>query len=233
MNTLSDKDRMKKEVGERAVTYIQPGTDIGVGTGTTAYWMILALGKKVKEGFPIRAVPTSKATEELARAQGIPLTTLNDVNKLALTIDGADEVDPALQLIKGGGGALLQEKMVAAASDRMLVIADEEKLVRRLGKFPLPVEVIPFGWKQVQRRIQGMGCPQAVLRLRDGQPYVTDHGHYILDSHFGEIPDARALGEALHDIPGVVEHGLFIGLATAVLVGYADGTVKEISGHPL
>lgn len=226
---LSEKDQMKKKVGEYAATFVQPGTVIGVGTGTTAYWMILALGAKVKEGFDIKAVPTSKQTEDLARAQGIPLTTLNDIEELALTIDGADEVDPAFQLIKGGGGALLQEKMVAAASKRMLVIADEQKLVPTLGKFPLPVEVIPFGYKQVYRKILGLGCPSVTVRAAaDGCPYITDHGNYILDCHFGVITDASALGEALHDIPGVVEHGLFIGLATEVLVGYADGRVGEL-----
>jgi ribose 5-phosphate isomerase A len=229
MSTLSEKDQMKKKVGEYAATFVQPGTVIGVGTGTTAYWMILALGAKVKEGFDIKAVPTSKQTEDLARAQGIPLTTLNDIEALALTIDGADEVDPAWQLIKGGGGALLQEKMVAAASKRMLVIADEQKLVPTLGKFPLPVEVIPFGYKQVYRKILALGCPSVTVRATAaGSPYITDHGNYILDCHFGVIADAASLGEALHDIPGVVEHGLFIGLATEVLVGYSDGRVGEL-----
>lgn len=228
MSTLSAKDEMKKRVGEHAATFIQPGTAIGIGTGSTAYWMILALGAKVREGFDILCVPTSKATVELAQANGIPLATLNDVDRLAITIDGADEVDPFFQLIKGGGGAHLQEKMVAAASDRMIVIADEQKLVDRLGKFPLPIEVIPFGWKQVQRRVAALGCPHSEIRQRDGKPFITDHGNYILDAHFGAIADAPALGIALHEIPGVVEHGLFIGLATTVLVGRADGTVQEL-----
>ena len=221
---MTDKDQMKKRVGEYAATFIQPGTAIGIGTGTTAYWMIMALGEKVKQGFAITAVPTSRQTGDLAASLGIPLVTLNDVDRLALTIDGADEVDPAFHLIKGGGGALLQEKMVAAASDRMIVIADEQKMVTCLGKFPLPIEVIPFGWKQVQKRID---APSA-LRLKDGQVFVTDHGNYILDAHFGTIADPRALGEALHDIPGLVEHGLFIGLATEVLIGCEDGKVREI-----
>lgn len=219
---------MKKRVGEHAATYIQPGTVIGIGTGSTAYWMIMALGEKVKQGFSITAVPTSRQTLELAQSLGIPLKTLNEVDRLAITIDGADEVDPDLQLIKGGGGALLQEKMVAAASDRMLVIADEQKLVSRLGKFPLPIEVIPFGWTQVQRRVAALGCPGSTIRQKDGKPYLTDHGNYILDAHFGSISDADALGRALHEIPGVVEHGLFIGLATEVLVGCEDGSVKEM-----
>jgi ribose 5-phosphate isomerase A len=222
---MTDKDQMKKTVGEYAATFIQPNTAIGIGTGTTAYWMIMALGEKVKQGFVITAVPTSRQTGELAASLGIPLVTLNDVDRLALTIDGADEVDPSLRLIKGGGGALLQEKMVAAASDRMIVIADEQKMVACLGKFPLPIEVIPFGWKQVQKRI---GAPSA-LRMKDGQVFVTDHGNYILDAHFGAIDDPAGLGEALHDIPGVVEHGLFINLATEVLIGYEDGSVKKIT----
>ena len=229
MSTLSDKDLMKKKVGEYAATFIEPDTIIGVGTGSTAYWLIVTLGQKLREGFSIRgAVPTSRQTEELARSQGIPLLTLNEIDRIALTIDGADEVDPDFQLIKGGGGALLQEKMVAAASERMLVIADEQKLVPHLGKFPLPIEVIPFGWKQVQRRLISLGCAESDLRLKDGQPFVTDHGHYILDAHFALIADPRWLGDALHNIPGVVEHGLFINMATGILVGYADGTVKEL-----
>ena len=219
---------MKKKVGEYAATFVEPGTIIGVGTGTTAYWLIMTLGAQVREGFDIRAVPTSRQTEELARSQGIPLTTLNDVDRLALTIDGADEVDPRMQLIKGGGGALLQEKMVAAASERMIVIADEQKLVEHLGKFPLPIEFITFGWKQVQRRLVSLGCAESALRMKEGQIFISDQGHYILDAHFGLISDAKWLGDALHNIPGVVEHGLFIGLATEILVGFSDGTVKEI-----
>ena len=227
---MISKDEMKKRVGEYAATLVPPDAFIGVGTGTTAYWLIVTLGRMVREGFRVRgAVPTSAATAKLATEQGITVTDLNDVDRLAVTIDGADEVDPAFSLIKGGGGAHLQEKIVAGASDRMIVIVDEEKLVPVLGKFPLPVEVIPFGWKQVERRLLGMGCPSVTLRSREGKTFVTDHGNYILDASFGRIGAPGWLGEALHEIPGVVEHGLFVGFATEVVVGYADGRVGKIS----
>jgi ribose 5-phosphate isomerase A len=221
---LSAND-IKKKVGEEAVRLIKPGMVAGIGTGTTAYWLIMSLGKMVQEGMEIRCVPTSKETARLATENNIPLATLNDVESIDITIDGADEIDPQLQLIKGGGGALLQEKMVAAASKQMVVIADHTKLVKHLGAFPLPVEVIPFGWKQVQRHIQQLYPIRISLRTKENGPLVTDHGHYILDCHFGQISDARSLQAILNTIPGVVENGLFIGMATGTIIGYPDGRV--------
>jgi len=221
---LSAND-IKQKVGEEAAKLIQPGMTAGIGTGTTAYWLIQSLGKSVQAGLDIRCVPTSKETARMAAEQHIPLVTLNEVDSIDLTIDGADEIDPQLQLIKGGGGALLQEKMVAAASKQMVVIADHTKLVKQLGAFPLPVEVIPFGWKQVQKHILELYPIPITLRTKNNEPLVTDHGHYILDCHFNQIADARSLNGTLNTIPGVVDNGLFIGIASHTLIGYPDGRV--------
>ncbi|MDF2193681.1 ribose-5-phosphate isomerase RpiA [Paraflavitalea sp. CAU 1676] len=219
---------IKKKVGEQAAQFIRQGMTAGIGTGSTAYWLIMALGEKVKAGLDIRCVPTSTHTARLAREQGIPLAELNDVDSIDITIDGADEIDPQGNLIKGGGGALLQEKMVAAASRELVIIADHTKLVDHLGAFPLPVEVITFGWKQVQRFIEQRYGVSSQLRLKDGQPLLTDHGHYILDAHFNQIIDPAALNTALNTLPGVVDNGLFIGMATQFVIGYPDGTVKTL-----
>lgn len=218
-------EEIKKMTALRAADLIEPGMTIGIGTGTTARWLIEALSEKVKAGLSIRAVPTSKQTAELATIHHIPLLTLNEADHIDCTIDGADEIDPQLQLIKGGGGALLQEKMVAAASRKLIIIADQSKLVSRLGTFPLPVEVIPYGWKPVSQRVESTFGITAGLRMKNGTPFITDHGHFILDCHFGAIADAAALNTALHNIPGVVETGLFIGMAQVALIGYPDGKV--------
>lgn len=222
-------EEIKKLAGTSAISLLDNNMTLGVGTGTTVYWFILALAEKVKNGFQCKAVPTSRQTEQLAREHHIPLITLNEVDHISLTIDGADEIAPGLQLIKGGGGALLQEKMVAAASERLVIIADHTKVVEQLGKFPLPVEVIPYGWKQVQKHINALYNIPTGLRLKEGQPFITDHGHYILDCHFGHITDAPGLGLLLNNMPGVVEHGLFTGMAKQALVGYPDGTTRTIS----
>lgn len=221
-------DEIKQQVGEHAATLVQNNTIIGVGTGTTAYWLIRSLAKRIEQGLNIKAVPTSLQTKALAEQWGIPIAELNDVDSIALTIDGADEIDPKLQLIKGGGGALLQEKMVAAASKELIIIVDHTKVVAQLGKFPLPVEVIPFGWKQVAQHIHALGCGEVVLRQKEGKVFVSDHGHYILDCHFGEIADAGKLTVSLNMIPGVVDNGLFVGLASRALVGYPDGSIREM-----
>lgn len=218
---------IKRKVGEQAAQLVKAGMIAGIGTGSTAYWLIMALGEKVRQGLDIRCVPTSRETARLAAVQQIPLIELNDAGVIDITIDGADEIDPQLQLIKGGGGALLQEKMVAAASRQLVIIADHTKLVQRLGAFPLPVEVIPFGWKQVQRHIEAQFGINSSLRLKEGAPLVTDHGHYMLDCHFKQIPDAPALNIALNTIPGVVDNGLFINMTTHTIIGYPDGTVRE------
>jgi ribose 5-phosphate isomerase A len=199
---------------------------IGMGTGSTVYWLIQELAVRVRDGFSIRIVPTSMQTKKLAAEAGISSIALNEVDLLPLTIDGADEIDGQFQLIKGGGGALLQEKMVAAASEKLIIIADESKLVKQLGHFPLPVEVIPGGWKQVQKKIISAGCKKAELRNAANQPFVTDNGHYILDCYFEKIEDAASLNMTLHLIPGVVETGLFINMANTVIIGRTDGTIE-------
>lgn len=226
MGMLTPND-IKKITGEAAAEIVQTGMTVGIGTGSTAYWLIMALGEKAKAGLDIRCVPTSTHTARLAAEQGIPLTTLNEVSSIDVTIDGADEIDPAGQLIKGGGGALLQEKMVAAASRELVIIADHTKLVTQLGAFSLPVEVIPFGWKQVQQRIETLYRVKGTLRLKEQEPLVTDHGHYILDVPFRQIEDPAFLNMALNTIPGVVDNGLFIDMATQSLIGYPDGSVQS------
>jgi len=221
-------DEIKRNAGIYAADFIKNGMQIGLGTGSTVYYLIQEMGKRVRQGLQVTVVPTSKQTETLARQLNIPLADLNDVDKLVLTIDGADEVDTQLNLIKGGGGALLQEKIVAAASRELIIIADNSKLVSQLGKFPLPVEVITFGYKHVLQKIISMGCTKADLRKRDNQPFITDHGHYILDCYFEDIPDPGYLNSALKNFPGVVETGLFVGMATTIVVGYEDGKVKTL-----
>ncbi len=220
---------IKKKVGIYAASFVQQGMTIGLGTGTTAYWLIQELGKMIQQGLEITAVPTSVQTAKLAQEAGIRLTDLNTISRLPLTIDGADEIDPHGQLIKGGGGALLQEKIVAKASDKMIVIADSGKLVPQLGKFPLPVEVIPLGYKQVEQAILRTGdCGKVALRQKNGQPFITDHHHYILDCEYGKIADASLLNSTLHQVPGVVETGLFIKMATKAVIGYEDGRIEVI-----
>ena len=226
---MSDQNIAKQKAGEYAATFIETGMTIGIGTGSTVYYFIQAVAKKIKEEkLVIKGVPTSKQTEQLATELNIPLVDLNDVEQLDLTVDGADEIDPQLQLIKGGGGALLQEKIVAAASKKLIIIADETKLVDTLGKFPLPVEVITFAWKQTQQHIQQLGCSKATLRTKDGKIFVTDHAHYILDCYFEKIENAIQLNQQLNNITGVVENGLFINMATSAIIAYSDGSIKEI-----
>jgi ribose 5-phosphate isomerase A len=223
------RDEIKKKVGSYAADLVKPGMIIGIGSGSTVYWLIEELEKRVRQGLEITAVPTSIHTAELARNAGIPVMDLNNTDKLVLTIDGADEIDPQGQLIKGGGGALLQEKIVGAASEELIIVADSVKLVQQLGKVPLPVEVIPFGYKQVQQKIIASGfCKAVTLRTKEGEVFVTDHGHYVLDCEYEKIPDASLLNMSLHLIPGVVETGLFINMAGKAIVGYEDGNLKVI-----
>ena len=224
----SDSASLKKLAAERALQFIAPGMKLGLGTGSTAALFVEALGAAVKAGLDVIGAPTSEATRRQAEALGIPLTTLDETPELDLTIDGADEIDGALNLIKGGGGALLREKIVAASSKRMLVIADASKCVERLGAFPLPVEVIPFGLKSTRIRLQkaaaALGLSGGVeLRRRGDEIFVTDGGHYILDCAFGAFADPQALAAALSGLPGVVDHGLFIGFASVAIVAGASG----------
>ncbi len=226
MGASQDSERLKREAARRALDLVESGMRLGLGTGTTARHFVDLLGEKVAGGLKVRCVATSEATQSQATGLGIAMTTLDAMPELDLTVDGADEIDPDLRLIKGGGGALLREKIVAAASARMAVIADASKLVSRLGAFPLPVEVVPFGLTATQRHIEaalsrlGLAGP---IRLRGGTtPFVTDGGHLILDCLLGAIPDAEGLAAALSQIPGVVEHGLFIGYARVAFVAGAE-----------
>ena len=223
---------MKRAAAERAAALATDGMRLGLGTGSTAAHFVTLLGERVRGGLRIVGVPTSEATRGQAEREGIPLTTLDETPELDLTVDGADEIDDELHLIKGGGGALLREKIVAAASRRMIVIADGSKWVMRLGRFPLPIEVVPFGLRATERAVQAAvrkaGC-DGELRLRrgaKGEPFVTDGGHYILDAHLGHIDDPRALAAALAAVPGVVEHGLFLGLATGAILATETGLVE-------
>ena len=208
---------------------------LGLGTGSTAAAFVALLGERVSAGLDIVGVPTSEATRAQAEGLGIRLATLDEQPELDLTIDGADEVDPALRLIKGGGAALLREKIVACASRRMVVIADAAKRVDQLGAFPLPIEINPFGLTATHRAVESAvaraGCAGAVRlrRTSDGQPVITDGGHHILDAHLGAIPDPEALGAALWAVPGVVEHGLFLGIADAAILAFARGGQAEIT----
>src|SRR5215468_7512388 len=219
-------DELKRQAAARALEEVRDGMKLGLGTGSTAKHFVELLGARVRAGLGVTGVPTSEATRADALRCGIPLTTLDEIDRLDLTVDGADEIDPSLNLIKGGGGALLREKIVAAASDRMIVIADDTKWVATLGRFPLPVEVIPFGLGATRRAIDkafaqcGVSGQMALRKSRDGHVFVTDGGHWIVDAHLGRIEDPARLAKALSAIPGVVEHGLFIGLAgSAVLAG--------------
>jgi len=226
---MLSQDELKKRVGIYAADFVKNGATIGLGTGSTVYWLIEELGKRVKQGLEIIIVPTSAQTADLAKAVGIAVSSLDEIEKLSLTIDGADEIDPQGQLIKGGGGALLQEKIVASASDELIIIADSSKLVSQLGKFPLPVEVITFGYKQAQQKIFETGfCKEINLRKKNGKIFITDHQHYILDCYCEKIADASLLNNTLHLIPGVVETGLFINMATKAVIGYENGNVKVI-----
>ncbi|MFQ6117409.1 MAG: ribose-5-phosphate isomerase RpiA [Candidatus Bipolaricaulia bacterium] len=222
-----DISKLKRLAGERAVDYVAEGMVVGLGTGSTVYYAIRKLGERVQAGLEVRCIPTSRETEELARKLGIPLADLPQVGRLDLTIDGADEVDSECNLIKGGGGALLREKLVASASKKYIITVDETKLKRYLGAFPLPVEVVPFGWQVTLKRLEGLGC-RAALRERDGEPFLTDNGNYIIDCQIGRIADPAGLEREIDLIPGVAECGLFIGLADRIIVGREGGRVEEL-----
>lgn len=225
---MQQQDVAKKAAGEKATEYIKPNMTIGLGTGSTAYYAIMRIGEMVSGGMPLKAVATSEQSEQLARMQGIPVIPFSEVDRIDLDIDGADEVDEHLRLIKGGGGALLREKIVAAASAEMIVITDESKVVKHLGRFPLPVEIIPFAWELTFKRLIALDAAP-VLRTNNGRTVVTDNGNYILDCHYERIKDPVALHQQLNDIPGVVENGLFLHYASRVIIGYADGSVKSLS----
>jgi ribose 5-phosphate isomerase A len=226
-------DNLKRAAAERAAELVTDGMRLGLGTGSTAAHFVAAIGERVRSGLKVVGVPTSEATRDQAQREGIPLSTLDETPDLDLTVDGADELDDDLRLIKGGGGALLREKIVASASQRMIVIADGSKHVSKLGRFPLPIEVVPFGLTATERAIvrllDSLGMSGGELHLRhapDGAAYVTDGGHFILDAHLGRIDKPNVLASTLNNIPGVVEHGLFLGLATGAILATADGLVE-------
>ena len=228
-----DARQLKIEAARVALSHVEDGMRLGIGTGSTAEEFVRLLAARIgEEGLSVTGVPTSQRTAELCRALGVPLATLDEMPELDLTVDGADEIDARLTLVKGGGGALLREKIVAAASTSMIVIADSSKVVETLGRFPLPIEVNPFGLKATKIAIAaaaarlGLEGPLALRMAPNadgGVPFLTDGGHHIIDASFGRIPDPQALGDALHAIPGVVEHGLFLGLASAAIVADAGG----------
>ena len=224
-----DASVYKRAAAARAVDFVRAGMRLGLGSGSTAHVFVELLAERVRGGLDIVAVPTSEATHEQARRLGIPLTTLDDTPELDLTVDGADEIAPDLSLIKGGGGALLREKIVASASARLIVIADESKWVEALGRFPLPIEISPFGATVTRRAVEAAaaaaGCPgPAALRPgAGGHVFVTDGGHWLLDAQLRRIADPRDLARRLSAIPGVMEHGLFIGLAATAILAGPDG----------
>jgi ribose 5-phosphate isomerase A len=225
------EDIAKFNAANAALEFVKDGMIVGLGTGSTSASFVRQLGERVRQGLRVKGVPTSEATRNLAEQAGVPLLEISQVTSIDVDVDGADEVDPGFRLIKGGGGALLREKIVAAASKRMVVIADESKWVETLGAFPLPVEVTRFGFALTQARVQetlrATGCAGAEVTLRTSgkanEPVVTDGGNYILDAHAKRIPEPEALGAALKQIAGVVEHGLFLGLASTVILGMAKG----------
>ena len=224
-----DTETQKRAAAARALEFVEPGMRLGLGTGSTARHFVELLAERVRAGLAVVAVPTSEATRADAERLGVPLSTLDATPQLDLTVDGADEIDPDLTLIKGGGGALLREKIVASASARMVVIADQSKWVATLGRFALPIEVIPFGFTATRAAIEkaaaAAGCPgPARLRqTKEGLPFVSDCGHWIVDAALMRIPDPGALADRLARIPGVVEHGLFISLAQTAILAGPDG----------
>jgi len=220
-------DQEKQAAARASLKFVHDGNVVGLGTGSTAAYAVRFLAERVRSGLKIRGIPTSSATRELAASLGIPLITFDDVQQIDVTIDGADEFDPQLQLIKGGGGALLREKIVASASRQLVIVADASKQVKVLGKFPLPVEVVPFAQALVAKRIAALRAKPKLRQDASGNPFVTDEGHHILDCSFGAIPDPRGLARTLDAMPGVVDHGLFINLASVVLVAHGS-EVKEI-----
>jgi ribose 5-phosphate isomerase A len=238
MEPTTAQDRAKWTAATTAITtYVRDGMRLGLGSGTTSHWFVRALGAAVADGLDVVGVPTSTATRDLAIEVGVPLVTLADVDVLDLTIDGADEIDHGGAMIKGGGACLLWERIVADASAKMVAVVDDTKVVDTLGRYPLPVEVVPFSWQSTRRSLvrllEKLGYPEPELKLRtvDGEPVVTDSGHYLLDAHLRRIDNPLVLDSRLNWIPGVVEHGLFTGIADEMVIGAADGDAKIVDVH--
>jgi ribose 5-phosphate isomerase A len=219
-------DQEKEAAARASLKFVKDGQVVGLGTGSTAAFFIKLLAERVKAGLRIRGIPTSVKSQELAQSLGIPLTTLDECQEIAVTVDGADEVDPQLRLIKGGGGAMLREKIVASATKQLVIVADASKQVPVLGKFPLPVEVIRFAQALVAKRIAALGANVQLRTDSGGRPYLTDENNHILDCRFGEIRDADGLARELSAMPGVVEHGLFIGMASVALFAHGSEIVE-------
>jgi ribose 5-phosphate isomerase A len=219
-------EQEKESAARSSLRFVKDGQVVGLGTGSTADYFIKLLGDQVKNGLRVRGIPTSVRSKELAESLGIPLTTLDECQEIAVTVDGADEVDPQLRLIKGGGGAMLREKIVASATKQMVVVADATKQVQKLGKFPLPVEVIKFAHALIGKRIAALGADVQLRMGNDGKPYLTDENNHILDCRFGEIRDPEGLARELSAMPGVVEHGLFIGMASVALFAHGSEIVE-------
>ncbi|WP_158794675.1 ribose-5-phosphate isomerase RpiA [Granulicella sp. L60] len=220
-------DQEKEAAALASLSFIRDGNIVGLGTGSTAAYAVRLLGERVKAGLAIRGIPTSSQTRDLASSLGIPLTTFEEVQHIDVTIDGADEFDPQLCLIKGGGGALLREKIVASASSQLVIVTDSSKQVAVLGKFPVPIEVITFAQPLVKKEMEALGATVSVRQLPTGGPFITDEGHHILDCHFGQIPDPASLARKLSDTPGIVEHGLFINMASVVILAH-DGKITQL-----
>jgi len=218
----------KQLAGERAADYVKDGMVVGLGTGSTAYFAIRKLGQRVAKGLKIQGIPTSEQSRQQALAEKIPLIDFDQDIQIDLTIDGADEVDPNFNLIKGAGGALLREKIVAKSSTTEIIIIDPSKLVPHLGKFALPIEIIPFGWQATKRQLSQLGCTPHMRLTQAASPYITDNGNYILDCDFQKITDPPSTEQTIKAICGVVECGLFTGLTHRVIVGHIDGTIEEI-----
>jgi ribose 5-phosphate isomerase A len=221
------QDKEKQAAARASLKFVQDGQIVGLGSGSTAAYFVRFLAERVQAGLKIRGIPTSIQTQQLAASLGIPLTSLEEFQQIDVAVDGADEVDADLQLIKGGGGAFLREKIIASAARRFVIIADSSKQVAVLGKFAVPVEVVPFAQKLVAKEVEALGASVKVRSAASGKPYVTDEGHHILDCHFGRIPDPAKIGEQLESIPGVVEHGLFVNMADAVLIARGE-QVEEL-----
>src|SRR4051812_2761595 len=224
----SDSRDQEKQIAARAaVELVEAGSIVGLGSGSTSTYAVRFLSERVRDGLKIVGIPTSRQTKRLAEQLGIPLATLDEHPQIDIDIDGADEIDPQLNLIKGGGGAFLREKIIASVARRFIVIADSAKQVKKLGKFPLPVEVVPFAQSLIKPQVEALGAKVSLRSYAYGNPYVTDEGHHILDCSFGEIPDPAALAKKLCHIPGVIEHGLFIGMAELAFIG-KDGKVVQL-----
>ena len=219
-----DKENYKKQAGEEAVKHIEDGMIIGLGTGSTIEYSLRKLGQMIKEGFKIRGIPTSIHTKRIAEEENIPLTTLDEHPDIDLTIDGADEVDSNLNLIKGGGGALTREKIIAFNSKKVIIVVDDSKVVKALGiDFALPVEVVKFGWTSTKKTLETFGCNVALREVMKGEPFITDNGNYILDCEFDRIENPDQMEIEINCVPGVVENGLFINLVDEVIVGSKQG----------